>query len=147
MHTGATTAPISSLICQERHSTVGTSPCSPMASIMKHFIFLNTPSAYLLFIGPTDSGKLPASHVFEMGFNRDFFFLSVSFSSSSELPYCVFLYNLGLWALLLFSFVRPKLFEGCLLAFSNMLFLLFSHLTSFCVFVLFCFVPQGDLFW
>lgn len=72
---------------------MGTSPRSPMASIMKHFIFLNAPSAYLLFIGPTDSGKLPASHVFEIGFNRDFFF---PFSSSSELPYCVFLYNLGL---------------------------------------------------
>lgn len=75
---------------------MGTSPCSPMASIMKHFIFLNTPSAYLLFIGPRDSGKLPASHVLEMGCNRDFFFPFLSFSSFSELPYCVFLYNLGL---------------------------------------------------
>lgn len=118
----------------------GSPPRSFTANIMKHLIFLNTPSAQLLLTGPTDSSKLPAFHMFETGFNGDFLVLSVSFSNSFSLSYCFFpIICLGLQAFLLFSFVRPKLSEGCILAFSSILFLLFSHLSFLLLLFIFFF--------
>lgn len=50
---------------------------------------------------------------------------SLSFSNSSGLPYHIFPHNVPEF-MRLSTFL--KLFEGCLLAFSNMFHLLFSHL-------------------
>lgn len=59
------------------------------SKITKVLLFLNTLSACWLFPDPTDSSKLPASHVWHST-SEIFFVISVSFFNSSDLSYCIF---------------------------------------------------------